>query len=43
MRRKPGPRGGLRARIRLTFAVAVDGPILLGQGAHRGEGVFGAE
>jgi len=39
---RPGPRGGLRARLRLTFAVAMKGPILLGKGAHkRGEGVFG--
>ena len=39
-----GPRGGLRARIKLTFAVAVDGPILLGPGSHKGgEGVFGRE
>lgn len=38
---RPGPRGGLRARIRLTFAVAVAGPILLGPGSHKaGAGTF---
>jgi len=36
-----GPRGGLRARLRLTFAVVVAGPILLGKDAHFGAGLFG--
>jgi len=35
-----GPRGGLRASIDLHFAIAVEGPLLLGRGAHRGEGAF---
>lgn len=35
-----GRRGGLAARLRLDFAVAVEGPILLGRDAHRGSGLF---
>jgi CRISPR-associated protein Csb2 len=35
-----GPRGGLAARVRLRFTVAVEGPLLLGQGSHSGEGEF---
>lgn len=35
-----GPRGGLEARLRLTFSVAVSGPILLGRNAHFGLGLF---
>lgn len=35
-----GPRGGLAARIALDFAVAVEGPILLGRTAHQGGGLF---
>jgi CRISPR-associated protein Csb2 len=39
---KAGPRGGgLVARCRLHFAVAVRGPILLGCGSHRNSGAFG--
>lgn len=38
-----GPRGGVRAHVRLAFAVAVAGPILLGQDAHEGGGVFQME
>ncbi len=38
-----GPRGGVSARLRLDFAVAVEGPILLGQDAHEGGGVFEIE
>jgi CRISPR-associated protein Csb2 len=38
-----GPRGGLAASVRLTFAVAVAGPILLGRDAHQGGGLFLAE
>ncbi len=38
-----GPRGGLAAQARLTFAVAVSGPILLGRDAHAGGGMFAAE
>jgi CRISPR-associated protein Csb2 len=36
-----GPNGGgLEARLRLRFAVAVDGPILLGRDSHAGGGLF---
>ena len=38
-----GPRGGLHARVRLAFAVAIEGPILLGQDAHKSGGVFRRE
>ncbi|WP_374763459.1 type I-G CRISPR-associated protein Csb2 [Yunchengibacter salinarum] len=34
------PETGPYARIRLRFAVAVSGPLLLGKGAHRGDGTF---
>jgi len=37
---REGPRGGIRARLEIDFAVAVRGPILLGRGSHMGEGVF---
>jgi CRISPR-associated protein Csb2 len=37
----PGPKGGLSARLSLTFATPVEGPILLGRDAHRGGGMFG--
>jgi CRISPR-associated protein Csb2 len=32
--------GGLRARVRLRFATAVRGPLLLGRDSHRGGGLF---
>ena len=35
-----GARGGLRAHLRLSFAVAVDGPLLLGKMSHFGSGLF---
>lgn len=36
-----GPNGGgLAARLRLRFAVAVEGPIILGRDSHRGGGLF---
>jgi len=35
-----GPRGGLRVRLKLTFAVSVAGPILLGKDSHFGAGLF---
>lgn len=35
-----GPRGGVAARARLTFARRIKGPILLGAGSHFGAGVF---
>lgn len=38
-----GPRGGLAASVRLTFTVAVDGPVLLGRDAHHGGGLFVTE
>jgi CRISPR-associated protein Csb2 len=37
-----GPRGGIRAQARLTFAAAVDGPIMLGRDSHMGGGLFAA-
>jgi CRISPR-associated protein Csb2 len=37
-----GPRGGLTATVRLRFAVARPGPILLGRTAHEGGGLFRA-
>lgn len=37
-----GPRGGLAGRLRLRFAVARPGPILLGRTAHLGGGLFRA-
>lgn len=37
-----GPRGAIRARLRLTFAVAVDGPLVLGRDSHAGGGLFAA-
>lgn len=36
-----GRRGGVAARLRLDFAVAVSGPLLLGAGSHFGVGLFG--
>ena len=39
---KAGPNGGNpTARIRLRFAVAVKGPLLLGRDSHKGGGLFG--
>lgn len=35
-----GPRGGLTGRLRITFAVAQKGPLLLGRTAHKGGGLF---
>ncbi len=38
-----GPNGGgITARARLRFAVAVEGPIMLGRDSHMGGGLFGA-
>jgi CRISPR-associated protein Csb2 len=37
-----GPNEGLGARLRLRFAVAVSGPILLGRDSHQGGGLFEA-
>ena len=38
-----GPKGGnLAARIRLTFTVAVEGPLMLGRDSHMGGGLFAA-
>ena len=42
LRASEGPRGGLRAELRLTFPVAREGPLLLGRLAHRGGGLFAA-
>ncbi|MGH8152961.1 MAG: hypothetical protein ACREPF_09550, partial [Rhodanobacteraceae bacterium] len=35
-----GPKEGVAGRLRLTFAVAVAGPILLGRDSHQGGGLF---
>ena len=35
-----GPNGRLAARVRLHFAVAVAGPIMLGRDSHKGGGLF---
>ncbi len=41
---RAGPKGGSpSARLRLRFAAAVDGPLLLGRDSHRGGGLFVAE
>ena len=38
-----GPNGGnLTARVRLGFAVAVEGPIMFGRDSHKGGGLFAA-
>jgi CRISPR-associated protein Csb2 len=37
-----GPKDGVAARLRLCFAVAVAGPILLGRDSHKGGGLFEA-
>ena len=38
-----GPKGGtLQASVRLRFAVAVRGPLLLGRDSHAGGGLFAA-
>jgi CRISPR-associated protein Csb2 len=39
---RAGPNGGaITARLRLCFAVAVEGPIMLGRDCHAGGGLFG--
>ena len=35
-----GARGGLSGRLRLTFATAQEGPLVIGRTAHRGGGLF---
>lgn len=37
---KSGPRGGLAGKLRLRFAVAVRGPVLIGRTRHMGGGLF---
>ena len=37
-----GPGGGLSGRLRLTFAVALTGPLAIGRTAHKGGGLFAA-
>ena len=37
-----GPNYGLAARVRLRFAVAVEGLVMLGRDSHKGGGLFGA-
>jgi len=39
---REGRRGGLNGMVRLEFAVARGGPILLGRTAHQGGGLFSA-
>ena len=36
-----GPNWGLATRMRLRFAVAVEGPVMLGRDSHKGGGLFG--
>ncbi|PKD41021.1 type I-U CRISPR-associated protein Cas5/Cas6 [Methylomonas sp. Kb3] len=40
---RQGPKGGIKARLCLSFAVAVNGPLLLGKDSHEGGGLFGAD
>lgn len=40
LERSVGPRGAVTGRLRLRFAVAVRGPLLLGAGSHFGAGLF---
>ena len=35
-----GSRGGLSGRLRLTYAVAQEGPLMIGRTAHKGGGLF---
>jgi CRISPR-associated protein Csb2 len=42
LRVEAGPRGGVRAWVRLGFAVGVAGPVLLGRDSHAGGGLFRA-
>ncbi len=35
-----GPRGGLSGRLRLTFATAQPGPLIVGRSSHKGGGLF---
>lgn len=37
---RKGPRGGLKGRLRLTFRVAIEGPLMLGKTSHSGGGLF---
>ena len=37
-----GPRGGLSGRLRIAFAAAQKGPLIVGRTAHKGGGVFQA-
>ena len=37
-----GPRGGLSGRLRIAFAAAQRGPLMLGRTAHKGGGLFAA-
>lgn len=34
------PKSGRRVQVTIDFAIAVKGPILLGRGSHKGEGMF---
>ena len=37
---RTGPRGGLSGRLRLTFATAQPGPLVIGRSTHKGGGLF---
>ena len=37
---RSGPRGGLFGRLRLTFATAQAGPLVIGRSTHKGGGLF---
>ena len=37
---RSGPRSGLSGRLRISFSVAQEGPLLLGRTAHKGGGLF---
>ena len=37
---RSGPRGGLSGRLRLTFAIAQPGPLVIGRSTHKGGGLF---
>ncbi len=40
LKARQGPRGGLSGRLRLVFATAQPGPLVIGRSTHRGGGLF---
>ena len=40
LRARRGPRGGLSGRLRIAFAAAQRGPLVIGRTAHKGGGLF---